>query len=84
MIWSLHVGTTTGKLNYFASQISITTLTDIEFTDTANAIVGITTTHYISTFFLRRTPSTAVYTGLIRIHDSIVARGNYKGVRSHS
>ena len=78
MILSLQVGTTIDKLKYFTSHILIVTLTDIDGTDTTNTIISITTTDWISAFLLRCTPSTAVYTGLIRIHDGVVARRNYK------
>ena len=66
------------NLKLFTFQFPIITLTDIECTDTTHTIVGVTTTDWISTLFLRCTPATTVYTSLIRIHDGIVARRNYK------
>ena len=79
LIWSLQVEATIDNLRFSTFQFLITTLTEIGCTDTANTIIGITATHEISAFFLRCTPSATVYTSLFRIHDSIVASGNYKG-----
>ena len=75
---SLQVGAAIDNLRFFTSPTLITTLTEIGRTDPVNTINGITATHEISTLSLRCTPTTAVYTSLIRIHGGIVARRNYK------
>ena len=71
-IWSLHLGTTTDKLKYFISQMPITTLTDVECTDTTNTVWSTITSQPIGTSFRGQTVATTVYVSLIAIHSTII------------
>jgi hypothetical protein len=74
---SVQVGTMIDDLKFFTLRTTVLTLTNILSTNTADAFVGIKTTHAIGAFFLRCTPSTTIHITLISILDAIITGGNY-------
>ena len=76
MTVSLQVGTTRGKLKFITLAVTIFTLTDIGFADTADTVWPTIASQSIGTFFRGQAAATAVDISLVSIHDAIVTSRN--------